>query len=404
MTRYRASLPAVLSFAWDAGVFRADNVIATLGLTRSTTLSALDELIGMGLIREVRAAETTDTRMGRPARCFELREDAGLVVGLDAGGRHFTAVVADLAGQPLATEHVLLPEGADEENLDPAVRQGAAFRVIDAALAAATATREHVVAVGVGLPAPVDRQGRSPATGFWQGVNANLHATLAEHFPVVRTENDASLAAVAEGSIGAARGRAHYVAMLSGRRLGSGIVLDGRLMRGTNGGIGEMEALKNIDGVGGAWGMGVLAERWVARHLADGTIPRGHPWTTLAPAALTAEAILAAVDPQEPLTARFLTDMGEALGRICNVLARAYDPELIIVCGAMAGALGEVIGIAQGQLEADLELPAPTIVASDLGGDVVSLGAVSAAREAARDIVLPLFDARARAASEASVE
>ena len=38
----------------------------------------------------------------------------------------------------------------------------------------------------------------------------------------------------------------------------------------------------------------------------------------------------------------------------------------------------------------ELDLPAPEIVGSQLGGDVVSIGAVSAAREAAQESVLAL--------------
>lgn len=49
--RHRASTAAVLEFAWDAGAFQADHVIAALGLTRSTALAALDTLIELGLIQ-----------------------------------------------------------------------------------------------------------------------------------------------------------------------------------------------------------------------------------------------------------------------------------------------------------------------------------------------------------------
>ena len=88
--------------------------------------------------------------------------------------------------------------------------------------------------------------------------------------------------------------------------------------------------------------------------------------------------------------------LGATLGRICNVVARFYDPGLIVVCGAMAGALGDVIEIARGHVEAESELPAPNIIASQFGGDIVSLGAVSAAREAARAVALTLFSERYR--------
>lgn len=97
-----------------------------------------------------------------------------------------------------------------------------------------------------------------------------------------------------------------------------------------------------------------------------------------------------------------MEELGAKLSLICGVVARFYDPEKIVVCGAMAGALAEVIEIAQERIVGYAELPAPEIVASTLGGDVVSLGAVSAAREAAREIVLPLFAERQVALGEIS--
>lgn len=397
--RYRASTTAVLEFAWDADAFRADHVIAALGLTRTTALSAIDELIELGLIRELASSgDDKGYRLGRPARRFELCRDAGLVVGLDAGDSHFTAVAADLTGRILAREQIGVrgfSQGSKGER-SVAGRRRAAFRAIDAVLTAAGSTRYEVIGVGVGVPAPVDGRGMSPPhdRGFWQHMNAEMGTALAEVFPAVRVENDAGLAAVAEGSLGQARLCDHFVAMLSGRRLGSGVVLEGRLVRGAHGGVGEMEGLSYVAGVGGTWGLGVLTEDWVRAAMDDGRVPPDHPWRRLAVGDLTAEAVLVDARMSDPVSRPLLEELGATLGRICSVVSRFYDPEVIVICGAMAAALGEVIEIARSHLITELELPPPAIVASAFGGDVVSLGAVSAAREAAREIVLPLLTER----------
>lgn len=399
--RHRASTAGVLEFAWDAGSFRADHVIAALGLTRTTVLSAIDELIEVGLIRELASSGSENGyRLGRPARRFELRGDAGLVIGIDAGDRQFTAVAADLTGHILAREHIEVPGFHEVESRpDPEERRAAAFRAIDAVLAAAERTRPEVIGVGVGVPAPVDGRGMSPShpPGFWQYMNAELVAALSAEFPAVRVENDAALAAIAEGSLGEAQQCDNFVAMLSGRRLGSGVVLEGRLVRGANGGVGELEGLAYVVGVGGTWGLGLLTEEWVRAAVDDGRVPADHPWGRLAGGELTAEAVLADAHMSDPVSRPLLKELGGTLGRVCSVVSRFYDPEVIVVCGAMAAALEEVIAIACSHLASELELPPPAIVASAFGGDVVSLGALSAAREAARGIVLPLLTNRRRA-------
>ncbi len=393
--RHRASTAAVLEFAWDAGAFRADHVISAVGLTRSTALSALDSLIDIGLIQELPNAGAEDGyRMGRPARRFQLRAEAGVVIGVDAGDYRITAIASDLAGQVLAEEHLgVLGFYAGGQHED---RQGAVFRVIDAALASAGRSRADVIGVAVGVPAPVDGDGRSPShtLGFWQQMNAGLQDALGREFPAVRVENDAALAAVAESSLGEARGCDDFVAMMIGRRLGAGVFLGGQLVRGGHGAVGELEAFVYVSGVGGAQGFGLRAERWLERALEQGRVPDGHPWARLAGAELKAEDVLGAATLDDPVTKPMLDELGETLGRVCGVVARFYDPTRIIVCGAMAGALGDVLELARGWTRAEPGLLPVEIVASGLGGDVVSLGAASAAREAARDVVLPLLTAR----------
>ncbi len=393
--RHRASTAAVLEFAWDAGAFRADHVISAVGLTRSTALSALDSLIDIGLIQELPNAGAEDGyRMGRPARRFQLRAEAGVVIGVDAGDYRITAIASDLAGQVLAEEHLgVLGFYAGGQHED---RQGAVFRVIDAALASAGRSRADVIGVAVGVPAPVDGDGRSPShtLGFWQQMNAGLQDALGREFPAVRVENDAALAAVAESSLGEARGCDDFVAMMIGRRLGAGVFLGGQLVRGGHGAVGELEAFVYVSGVGGAQGCGLRAARWLERALEEGRVPDGHPWARLAGAELKAEDVLGAATLDDPVTKPMLDELGETLGRVCGVVARFYDPTRIIVCGAMAGALGDVLELARGWTRAEPGLLPVEIVASGLGGDVVSLGAASAAREAARDVVLPLLTAR----------
>lgn len=391
---YRASVAAVLRYAWDVGAFRADHVMAALGHTRSTTLSALDSLIELGLIREVEGDSSRTNQLGRPARLFELRGDAGVIVGVDAGARRLTAVAADLTGRVLATEHLVHPAPLDVETWDAQWRRQAVLRLVDEVLSSIERTRDEVIAVGVGIPAPVNDRGSSPShdAGFWPAMNADLHQVLAEAFPVVRVENDAALAALAEGSHGEAAGREHYVAVLSGRRLGSGVVLGGRLVRGANGGVGELEALTAVTGVGSTKGIGLVIEERVEQLLAKGHVPPSHPWAGLATGGgVTAEAVLASSGPDDALSRALIKEVGDRLGRVCSVIAHFYDPEVIVICGAVVETAGEILQAARAHVAADLELPPPEIVASRLGGDVVSIGAVAAARESARDTVLALF-------------
>lgn len=424
----RASMDAVLGVAWDApGPFTAADALAAAGLTRSTTIEAIDDLVRLGLLRELpNARGDAAYSRGRPARRFELADDAAVVIGLDAGRTHITTTVADLRGRPLAARVVEAPfalgapRGAGGTDL---AEDGAAVSRLLAAEGVArrplideeirrtlrTAGRApgEVLAICAGVPAPVDRSGASPAHrhGFWQAMNPDLVGLLGQLAPLAVVRNDSSLAAVAEGAPGgAAEGLDSYVALMAGDRFGMGVVLNGHLLAGAHGGTGETKGFRMVSGVGSDEGLGVRIARWGRDALAGvsasgraGTAPPGieeplppvplpddHPLRGVAPGQVSAREVLALARRGDAAGLEIEHRAGELLARVAAVLGSLYDPERIVVSGAIAASLDGVIAVAQDLVADQLDLPAPEIVASTLGGDVVSQGAVRAAVEAAR--------------------
>ncbi|QIG41342.1 ROK family protein [Microbacterium sp. 4R-513] len=385
------------------------------GLTRSTTIEAVDELIDLGLLRELpNAREAGAYRKGRPARRFELRADAGVVVGLDAGRLHLTAIVADLRGTVLGVTKKESDEASVSEHddyPDAARRRRRLIQTtIDRALRAAGRERAEVLAVCVGVPAPVDGMGRSPGhrTGFWTRMNPDLRELLAEWAPIVRVENDASLAAVAEGATGAARDHLDYVAVLAGERIGAGVVIDGRLLRGAHGGVGESVAFDHVEGIEGAYGIGYRIAEWARASIEAGDLPAGHPLAGQGDGSDAVDGV-DAVDAKTVLRlaqsgdawAQTLTDRaGALLARLVGFYGTFYDPSLVVISGAVSGSLEPVVAAARRRVAEELDLPAPEILASSLGADVVAIGATMAAVEAVRAGVLALPRLPAAIASE----
>ncbi|RJT91638.1 ROK family transcriptional regulator [Cryobacterium melibiosiphilum] len=384
----RASLRSMLDFAWATGVFVSTEAMEATGLTRSTAISALDELIDLGLLRELPNARAVggEYSKGRPSRRFELDADAAVVVGVDAGRSHLTTMVADLRGEPLARCTVELDAGHE----DAGQRRAAVQRAIDAALTAAGRSRHAVLAVCVGVPAPVNSVGISPTQrdGFWRRMNPDLRGLLEEWAPIVRVENDAALAAVAEGAVGAAVGLRDFVVLLAGHRLGAGVVVDGHLLRGVHGGVGEMRAFDFVSGVGSAAGIGLLLTDWVAQAAADGQIPAGHVLTSVPSDRMTGRLVLDLARSGDAWATSLVERAGGVLARITAVFGSLYDPERVIVAGAIADGLAEVLDVARALLPGEVDVPAPELSLSSLGGTSVVTGAVSAALDAARADVL----------------
>ena len=380
----RASTRAVLEVAWDGGVLRADDVMERSGLTRSTTLQALDALSELGLIEEESTPRGKASGvMGRPARRFHLRSSAGAIVGLEAGQQAMTATVTDLVGAVIATRSVDIPSAEPAHRQDPATRRRLARATVAEALAEAGVTVDDVVVVGLGVPAPVDARGCSPARGqrFWQVMHAELPEMFQQEFAHVRIENDAALAALAELHFGAARQLRNVVTLLLAWGSGAGVVLDGRLVRGANGAVGELGFFEGVRGIGSSVGFHEIVERWVRAHWREEQLPEGHPWREYLRGVRPRETLLALLSPQDPVMAPLFHELVRRTGRIIELLAQVYDPEAVIVAGPVASDIAPVLDAVRANLVSPVGLPLPRVLRSQLGGDVVSLGAAAAARE-----------------------
>jgi len=351
----RINMTAVLSYAWDTDRFTATDVMAATGLTRSTVLGICDELTGRGWLTEVDPPEIGPARsLGRPARWYALRPTHGWVVGVDAGQHHITAAVGDLRGEERSRVRHSGPTGRRSGEQ----RRAAVAGAIADALARAGVDGDAVLAIVLAVPAPTDAAGDSPPGrgGYWRWMNPGFGSHVARPGRVVVVDNDANLAALAEGSLGAGRGVASYATLLAGERFGAGLVVDGRLLRGRRGAAGELSLLELVEGVGSTDGLAALARAW-GTDLAD--LGEGD---------------------RQPMLDR----LADRLARVCAVVVGLLDVELVVVAGGAAAAAVPVVERAADLLGGYLHAPVPRLIASDLGVDVVLLGALQRAVTAVR--------------------
>ena len=168
-----------------------------------------------------------------------LSAPAGGVAGVDIGHGHVRVAVADRTGQVLAEELALVDvDSHGVRGARPGRPDGARRRMPAAGLAM---TDLH--AVGMCVPAPLDRRSAKVSTGILPGLaraaarrGAGAPARRSRSSPTT-TPTSAPWPSSTTGSPGA-RSDMLYVKVASG--LGAGIVLGGRLHRGTSGIAGEI--------------------------------------------------------------------------------------------------------------------------------------------------------------------
>jgi glucokinase len=152
------------------------------------------------------------------------------VIGVDLGG---TKLLAGTVDAELRVHHRAYRLARRDAALDT---------IVEAVVEAREATDREVVAVGVGVPCLVEpRRGVAMACNHLPLVDVPVRDLLAERLdlPVV-VDNDTTAALVAETRWGAARDARDALMLTIGTGVGGGVLVDGRVLRGTSGAGGEL--------------------------------------------------------------------------------------------------------------------------------------------------------------------
>ncbi|WP_420000126.1 ROK family protein [Streptomyces boninensis] len=322
------------------------------GLSRPSTKDVVDQLVQLGWVVEVAPSAGT---IGRPARRYRFRAEAGHIAGIDLGVHTVRAVVSDLDGAVLAeTRQAVTPATPADERI------AAAERAVEGCLTMAGLAREDLWTVAAGTTGIVDDAGVvriCAGIPGWAGVD--LTARLGELFSCpIEIDNDARLAALAERELGVAKGIRDAVFVHAGRRTGAALVIGGEVHRGFGGAAGEV-------------GLHPVAH-WErsAGHIHDcPSVPTGVPSRdaaryTFAAARDGDAAALAAVD-----------SYCEELAVGVSVMVMTLDPELVVLGGGFSPAGDVLLPRLRSRLEA-VCLRMPELRASTLGEECVAVGAV----------------------------
>ena len=231
----RANLSIVLRQVASAGPRSRAQVAADTGLTRGTVSSLVSELIALDLLRETGEA-TAPRGVGRPGVAVELA-DVVVGVGLEINVDYLAVSVEDMTGAVRYERRVY----RDNRGSSPGPVLDRLAKTARAALDAASSDGLRPVGVSVAVPGLVEEASGTvvfaPNLG-WSDlpVSEELEARL--ELPV-HVENESNLAALAEHWTGAAVGIDDFVCVFGEVGVGGGVVLGGRLFRGSHGFGGE---------------------------------------------------------------------------------------------------------------------------------------------------------------------
>lgn len=159
-----------------------------------------------------------------------------LRIGIDLGGTNIVAAVVndeyEMVGKaktPTAT-----PRSADEIFDDIA-------KVCKEAMAQAGVTIKDIFSVGIGTPGTVNKEGVIEFANNLGFVNVPAKEMLIERLGIenVYVDNDANCAALGEAQAGSGHGAKDFIAVTLGTGVGSGVIINGKIVAGVNNAGGE---------------------------------------------------------------------------------------------------------------------------------------------------------------------
>ncbi len=314
---------------------------------------------------------------------------ASLAIGVDVGGTKIAAAVVNRDAETVRLLRTFTPQDSSDSIVS-------AIGGLVEDLLSSDEISGLRPPVGLGVPAQVDFGAQKilfctnlPLEG------GDVVGDLTERLglPVVM-DNDANLAALAETRLGAASGCTDVVCLTLGTGIGGGLVLNGRLYRGSLGTGAELgHIVIERDGPECACGargcLEALAAGPALARNARAAI-RKHPESLLAtltgadPVDVTGEIVAEAAKKGDAVAIALLEEVGNVLGRAMASLANVLNPQVFVIGGGMIEAGDLILEPARKTLsECAMQgvLPGLRIVPAALGNNAGYLGAAVLAFE-----------------------
>jgi glucokinase len=268
-----------------------------------------------------------------------------VVAGVDIGGTNTVFGIVDTEGKVLADGHLKTTDYPSIEDF---------CKVLGSEITRLLSGLKDVELKGVGIGAPDANYHRGTIEHApnlaWKGIVPLGDLMKAELKVPVAVTNDANAAAMGEMIFGGAKGMKDFIILTLGTGLGSGIVVDGKMVYGHTGFAGEVGHMVVEPGgrVCGCGRQGCLEAyasasglvRTVSLMISE--MADKSPLRDIPPSQLTSKAIAEAAAKGDPIAVKAMQYTAEKLGLgIINSIVYT-SPEAIFLFGGLAQA-GELI-------------------------------------------------------------
>lgn len=208
---------------------------------------------------------------------------------------------------------------------------------------------DSIEGIGFGFPGQIDCDNGivrlAPNIPGW--VNIPIASIISKEFGVpVKVDNDVRCAALAELNYGAGQGAQNMLCITVGTGIGSGIILNGKLVRGASNAAGELGHIKlditggPLCGCGDRGCLEAFASGPAIVALAEEYIKGGKStkYRELANPDITPYIVCEAAKQGDPVAKKIFEIVGEYIGMGLTSVVNLLNPEKIVIGGGVADA------------------------------------------------------------------
>ena len=266
------------------------------------------------------------------------------VLGIDIGGQTAKCGIVNARGEVLAQTILVSNKHEDAPSFVEALAQTLKKLITDAAL------EDQVQGIGVGAPNGNYYTGeikQAPNLSWAHEGNvpfADMLSKAMDGMPVALT-NDANAAAVGEMTYGAAKGLRNFIMITLGTGVGSGIVIDGKVVYGHDGFAGELGHTTVVPHNGRTCGCGrtgcleaYCSAIGVARTAREWLDMSEEPSVLREVQNITSKDVYQAAKEGDKLARRIFDYTGRILGEKLADFVEFSAPEAIVLFGGLARA------------------------------------------------------------------
>ncbi len=313
----------VFAHLLEAGEATRKMLAESAGLSFPTVTAALSELTTNDMVCELRREQGA---RGRATIVYGVSDAAGWILGVDIGSTQVSFAARSLNGC------VLAQDSRRHEGSASALGGLAGELVASARLLAKMKTAPLAVALALNqvVPRQLIRAGRPRPLALEIAQTFVASSSLPNSLPFL-LENNVNCAAVAEHQDGLMRGHDDAAYMQIGVGIGLGFFADGALIRGGQGGSGELAQIpvswsnavaSGVDEIERRYGsVGIM--RAASEVFGDG------------PAPSSPEELFSMAENGDEKAIGLMTEHGVALGRIAAAASTILDPSVIVVGGGL---------------------------------------------------------------------